>query len=806
MLNIKIKIAIRNLFKDRTNTILNIIGLTAAFGSAFLLCVYSLYELSTDEFHKNHESIYKIYTNEQTTKGPKSSDTHPIPFANALQTEVPGIEKISRYVTGGTLLTYNGNTFRVSSAWVDPPFFDMFSFPISKGNKTTPITDKNSIVLNQKMANTIFAQEMAIGKTVIIQRDGVEVPLTVSAILEEIPSATSMNFQAVYNFENLPDAYYANNLDRWDNQNHAVYTKLAPEITPEKFEASTKDFSNLHFAEVIANSKRDGAKPDANGNFRQLKLLPLKDESFVINKNGLITVDRSSQYFVLGIAFLILFIASVNFINMNLAKSMNRLREVGIRKTLGAKKMEILLQFWSESMMVYGIAFIFGGLLSYILIKPFQILFETKASFISISNPSIILGTLISILLITLIAGGYPAFTLSRLKTLHAVKGKLEANGKNIIRNVLIIVQFSIAIFLIGGTLILWQQLDYLRNKDLGFNKEQVIAFPLNTKQERKKALQLFRDEFSGNPDILSVTASDNILGLGKDGTMMTSVISFDYKNRLIATHMLSVDYDYPETLDIEFIKGRSFNRNFQSDSVAVVINEAMARELAEKNPMEAHLILGDNSTRFSIIGVVKDFNFQNVDQQIAPITFFLGDSTLRYVYVKVAPNNLLKTYEYVKETWNKMEPNTAFLGSFLDENIDRSLKRERTMMTMIGSGSILAIILSCFGLLALSLLVVSQRQKEIGIRKVIGGSLSSLVILLTKDFLQLVIVAFFIATPLAWYAAHQWLQNYAYRIDLNLWTFLVAGGIALIIAVFTIIFGTVKAALKNPVESLKME
>lgn len=806
MLNINLKIAIRNLFKDRINTIFNIIGLTAAFGSAFLLCLYSLYELSIDEFHKNHESIYKIYTNEQTNKGPKSGDAHPIPFANALQTEVPGIAQITRYVASGTLLTYNGNSFRVSSAWVDPPFFEMFSFPILKGNKTTPINDKNSIVLTKKMANTIFSKEIAIGKTVIIQRDGVEVPLTVSAILEEIPAATSMNFEAVFNFENLPDAYYANNLDRWENQNHSVYVMLGPEISPEKFEASTKDFSNLHFAEVITNSKRDGAKPDVNGNFRQLKLLPLKDESFVIIRNGLFAVDRSSQYFVLGIAFLILFIASVNFINMSLAKSMNRLREVGIRKTLGAKKVGILFPFWCESMMVYGIAFIFGGLLSYVLLKPFQTLFETKASFISISNPTIILGTLISILLITLIAGGYPAFTLSRLKTLLAVKGKLEGNGKNRIRNVLIIVQFGIAIFLIGGTLVLWQQLDYLRNKDLGFNKEQVIAFPLNTKQERKKALQLFRDEFSRNPDILSVTASDNILGRGKDGTLITSIMSFDYKNRLIATHMLSVDYDYPETLDIEFIKGRSFNRNFQSDSVAVVINEAMAKELAEKNPLEAHLILGDNSTRFSIIGVIKDFNFQKVDQKIAPITFFLNDSSLRYVYVKVAANNLLKTYDYIEEIWHKLEPDTAFLGSFLDENIDRSLKRERTMMTMIGSGSILAIILSCFGLLALSLLVVSQRQKEIGIRKVVGGSVTSLVILMTKDFLQLVVVAFVISTPIAWYATNQWLQNYAYRIDLNFSTFLFAGGIALIIAVLTIIFGTIQAALKNPVESLKME
>jgi len=286
---------------------------------------------------------------------------------------------------------------------------------------------------------------------------------------------------------------------------------------------------------------------------------------------------------------------------------------------------------------------------------------------------------------------------------------------------------------------------------------------------------------------------------------MFTSVLSFDYKNRLISTHMLSVDYNYPETLDIQLLKGRSFNRNHPSDSVAVMINEAMAKEIGEKNPLDAHFILGD-SIKFSIIGVVKDFNFQKVDKSVAPLTIFKGDNSLSYAYVKVAPTNLLKTYDYVKETWNKLEPDIEFLGSFLDENIDRALTKERNMITMIASGSVLAIILSCFGLFALSLLVVSQRRKEIGIRKVVGASVTTLTVLLTKDFLKLVGIAFLIATPIAWYCAFLWLQDYAYRIDLNFLIFLSAGAIALLIAVLTISLGTIQAALKNPVESLKME
>ncbi len=801
-----LKIALRSLWKDRTFTALNIIGLTAAFGVAFLLSMYALFELSYDRFHEKIGSIYEVYTNEQTSKGVESSESNPIPFAGALKEEVPGVEKITRYVTGAPLLTYNGKTFRVGSSWADPAFFEIFSFPIAEGDAVNPITDKNSIALTSTIATAIFGKEPALGKSITIQRGGEEVPVTVTAIVEKIPAASSINFGAILNIKNLPNEFYKDNLDRWDSHNHTVFLKLAPGTSPAQFEKSTKEFSSLHFADEIASAKRDGAQPNADGNYRQIKLLPIEDQSFITIKNGLLTVSKTLQYIVLGIAFLILFIASVNFINMSLAKSAQRLREIGMRKTLGAGKLQLFFQFWGESILVFVSALILGVFLAFVLLKPFQALFDTKASFVAISNPSIIISAILCILLITLTAGGYPALIMSRLGTLQALKGKLDVSRKNRLRNVLMVVQFSIAIILISGTLVLWQQLDFLRNKDLGFNKEQVIAFPLNTKQDHGKVIQLLRNEFSRNPDVLNVTAADNILGLGRDGSNMRSVLGFDYKDREVSTNMLWVDFDYPETLDIELLKGRTFNRNYKADSLSVLINEAMAKELGEENPLGARLLLAD-SIQYNVIGVVKDFNFEELNKGVEPITLFMdGNSPMRYAYVKVAPKNLSKTYEAIKGVWNKIEPDTEFLGSFLDENIDRTLMKERTMTTMISSGSILAIILSCIGLFAISLLVVSQRQKEIGIRKVVGANVSTITVLLTKDFLKLVGIAFLIATPIAWYATSQWLQNYVYRIDLNVWIFLAAGTIALIIAVFTISFRTVQAALKNPVDSLKTE
>ena len=798
-----IKIAFRNLWKDRTFTTLNIIGLTAAFGIAFLLSMYALFELSYDRFHENIGSIYEVYTTSQTPKGSESSDANPIPFAEALKNEVPGVEKITRYVTGGPLITYKNKTLSIGSAWADPEFFDIFSFPVLEGNKINPI-ERSTVALTEETAKKIFGNEKPIGKTISIKRNDEEVAITVSAILKDFPEASSLRFGAIFNFMDLPDSFYKEKKDRWDAHNHPVYLKLAVGTSVEKFEKSTQAFSSLHFAEDIANAKRDGAQPNAEGEYRQIHLLPFENVSFANLNASEVKVSKIFQYLILGISLLILFIASINFINMSIAKGAQRLREIGMRKTLGASKGQLFLQFWGESILVFVVSVALGALLAFSLLKSFQTLFRTKASFDLIATPTIVIGIIFSLLIITLIAGGYPAFLMSKLGTLQALKGKLKVSGRNRVRNTLIVVQFGIAILLISGTLVLREQLDYMRNKDLGFNKEQVIAFPLSTKKDPPQFLQLMRDELSGKPNILSVTASSNILGLGKDGTTSTSVMGFEYKGHQVKTNLLFVDYDYPETLDIPLLKGRSFNREYAVDSLSVVINESMVKEFGEMDPLNIRFIL-DDSIQFSVIGVVKDFNFEGMDKSIEPMSFFMS-KPLRQAYVKVASGNLSQSYDTVKAAWNKLAPDTEFLGSFLDENINRTLQKERMMTTMISSASILAILLSCIGLFAISLLVVSQRQKEIGIRKVVGASVSAITVLLTQDFLKLVGIAFLIATPIAWYATSQWLQNYVYRIDLNVWIFLVAGLIALIIAVLTISFRTIQAALKNPVESLKTE
>ena len=383
----------------------------------------------------------------------------------------------------------------------------------------------------------------------------------------------------------------------------------------------------------------------------------------------------------------------------------------------------------------------------------------------------------------------------------------MDANSGSRLRKTLMVIQFGIAILLISGTIVLTKQVNFLRYKDLGFDKNNVVSIPFNGSLDSYTALNRLRNSLQNEPEILSVTAADNNLGRGKDGSGYTSVSGFDYEGRGIKTHSLIVDYDYVETLGLELIVGRSFDRGFSADSLSMVINEAMAKEYGKENPLDVTVTFNEDGPRYNVIGVVKDYNFRGLKRQVEPITLFMDKSAgYFYAFVKVAPNNAVAAFDKIEKAWKDIEPNASFLGSFLDENIDRTLKREKVLTTIITSGSIIAILLSCIGLFAISMIMVNQRTKEIGVRKIVGASVTGLVKLLLKDFLLLVVISFFVASPIAWWMSSKWLEDYSYRISLNIGLFFMAGIITLIIALFTISFKTMRAAMQNPVDSLRSE
>lgn len=798
-----VKLAWRNLWKRKSFTLLNIAGLTLAFGVAILLCTAALFDLSFDKFHQNGDSLYKLYITVQTPKGAQANVTQPVPLAEALKAEVPGVKKITRYGGGHYNVSYGEKELNMGIAQVDPAFFDMFTFPTIGGATQNLLKEKTDVLLTEDAAKRMFNSTDVVGQTLLVHMDGKPQPFTVKGILQSMPQQSSIRFDMAMRYEN--HAGYEYNKSRWDNMNHEVYVQLADNIALAQFEQRSRQFTSQHFAEAIATAKRDGAKPDAAGQFQQLRLLPYEHEHFTRYNNGMAEVSRTKDYMIIGIALLILFIACVNFVNMSIGTSVQRLREIGMRKTLGASKGQLFLQFWGESVIVFLFAVVLGIFLSSALLESFKTLFRVNASFGSVITPQIIVGFVLSVLLITLIAGGYPALLLSKLGTLQSLKGKLEVSGKNRLRNSLIVIQFTIAVLLISSTLVLQGQLDYMQHKDLGYNKEEVIAVRLNGARPERETLQLLRNELRGKPGVISVSASDNILGLGKDGSTFGSVLTFDHKDRSVRTNMLVVDYGYPETLDMKLVAGRSFDPAYGNDSNAVMINEAMAKELEESDPLSAGIMF--DSVRHSIIGVLKDYHFQGFDKSIEPITFFLKkDWELRNAYIKVEPTNLAQAMETVQAAWKKVEPKAEFLGSFLNENIGRALRQEKVMTTIITSGAVIAIVLSCVGLFAIALLVVAQRTKEIGIRKVVGAGVGNLAFLLSKDFLKLVLIALLIAIPIAWLLTSKWLETYAYRIVLTPWYFLGAGLLAVMIAFLTISYRTIKAAKANPIKSLRTE
>ncbi|NDV14692.1 FtsX-like permease family protein [Muricauda sp. TY007] len=799
-----LKIAWRNLVKNKVFTAANIVGLSSAFAIAILLVMTALFELSFDQFHDNKNTTYQLYLSNQTPRGPEISTSNPVPLAPALKDEVTGIKNIARAISDDALVLYKEKVLDLDAEYVDASYFDIFTFPAVSGNIKNPIPDKTSVAITVATAKKLFGDDTeVIGKTISIQMNGEEKPFAIASVLEDTPDNSSIDFEIVIPFENYPE--YLQNKDRWDAQFHPVYLQLEDGMSAVEFEENTRSFVNLHYRESIESDKRDGATADANGQFKQLHILPITDMRFTSFKSGIAETKRIFPNIILGIALVIIFIVSANFINMNIALSEKRLKEIGMRKTLGAIKKQLFVQFWLESLLIFVVSLFLGLMVSNLLLNPFTSLFKTKASFANIAQPSTIVLFALAIFCITLIAGGYPALVMSKIGTLRALKGKLNL-GKNRLRNGLIVLQFSIAIILISGTLVLHGQIEYMRNKDLGYNKEQVVSIPLNGKKDSYRVVELLRNELKNNPDILNVTGADNNLGLGRDGSLSSSRMGFDYKGRGVITHTLTVDHDYAKTLDLELVKGRMFNRDFKADSLSLVINESMAEQFGEKDPLSIRIPMDDSIT-YSVIGVVKDYNFQEISKTVEPLTLFMNQGgDLYYAYVKIAPNNIAKSFDAIKGAWTKIEPQAEFLGSFLDENVDRTFRREKTLATIITSGSILGILLSCIGLFAISMLVVAQRTKEIGVRKVIGASVSSVAFLLTKDFLRLVGIAFIIATPISWYILDGWLQNYASRVTLSPLFFVGAGLLATLIAFVTICARTVKAASANPVKSLRTE
>ncbi|MBD2757021.1 ABC transporter permease [Spirosoma validum] len=805
MLSNYLKVAFRTLWKNRTHTLINIVGLSVAFGTGVLLFLTATFELSYDTFHTDSDRIFQIYFLSSNRDGtPDRGSTMPYPISPALKAEFPEIEGVTRWFNRTAGIRRNDQTYTKNVRMVDADFLQMFTFPLRKGNSKTAMNSLSDIIISETMAKDIFGTEDPVGKPLQLRISDNWQTFNVTAVANNAPKNSSFDFDALIRSENAGD--YALNKGRWDVGNHDVFIKLKPGTDPQTLQRRTQATMDKYFASDFKNRQEQGFPKNRLGFQRSLLFQPLSSVHFDTEITHGLGISRTYVFTLLLVGLFILAIACINFINLTIAQSLSRAREVGVRKSLGAQRGQLFGQIWGETLLLCFAALLLGLGMAYSVLPTFNRLFQSQLTIADFLQPIVLAITFLGFLVITLVAGGYPSWYVTRFNAVEVLKGTVKVSRPGLLRNSLIVTQFTIACLLIVCTVIVRQQITYLQQKPMGLDKEQVISIPVGNELNGNEALKAIRNRLSNQPNIVAVSGSGVNIGAGLDGSSNRMMFGFAYNKRDVLCDWLRIDTDYLKTMGIKLIQGRDFSPGFSTDSsTSVLITQSMAKQLGEANPVGKYI--KPDQKQFQIVGVVSDFNLYSLHQEAKPIALQMQtNDPVRYVLIRVNPQNLTGAMDIIKTAWKTIAPKQEFIGSFLDENTERWYKREERLSNIFSAAAGIAIVLSCMGLFAIALLTIQQRTKEIGVRKVLGASVFSIVGLLSKDFMKLVIAAIIIASPIAWYAMDKWLADFAYKIDIEWWVFAVAGLLAITIALLTVSFQSVKAALMNPVKSLKTE
>ncbi|KAA9350048.1 FtsX-like permease family protein [Larkinella humicola] len=810
MLRNYLKIAFRNLWKSKSYAAINVVGLSVAFCICVFLFLTSYLQLTYDSFHQDGDRIFKTYLFSNDPEKATRSANMPLPFVPALKADYPELEAATRIMSGRkSLVEAKGKYFDKLLLHTDQDFLKLFSFPFLKGNREIALRDLSSIVLSENMATAIFGTENPMGKTVLVGRDADQKQYVVTGVIGDAPyNNSSIQYDALVRIENAPN--YQNNKDQWNGHFYTVYLKLPPQVDQASFENRLKPFAQKYFSGALKDLKEKKAQPDQRGDLFAIRLQQLSKVHFDRDIAGGKGTPIAIVYTLLGMAFFILLIACINFINLSIARSFTRAREVGVRKSLGALKNQLFVQIWGESTLLCLMGFLAGILLTYLLMPQFNATFDARLKLEYMLKPDFV-GLILGVFtLVTFVAGGYPAWQMARFNAVEVLKGKLSMKRPGILRNSLIVTQFAMSCLLACCTIIAAQQVDHLRTRPLGFEKEQVISIPVGNQVDGRQVLGRLRNKLATDPAVLAVTGTSVNIGRGRDRVSSRTSLGFKYKGKDVATDILLVDYDYLKTLNIKPVAGRDFNRSYSTDSVnRIIITESMAKMLGEPKPVG--LFMGEDEdttgTKSEIIGVIPDFHLYSLADENRPITMHLSHSeTIHYIFIRVTPQSLAGSMEKLKAVWQEVAPQSEFMGTFMDANVDAWYQNEEQMAKICSLASGIAILLSCLGLFAVAMMVIEQRTKEIGIRKVMGASIPNIIVVLSRDFVKLVLIALLIALPIAWFLMNTWLDNYRERIQISLWVFAGVSLSALLIALATVSFQTIKAALVNPVKSLRSE
>jgi ABC-type antimicrobial peptide transport system permease subunit len=657
-------------------------------------------------------------------------------------------------------------------------------------------------VISESTAKELFGEIDPIGKEIKIGKPGEEKFFTVTALAKDSPKNSSIRFDGVVRIETLDD--YATKNNNWGDNASNVFVKISKNSNPNIVENKFVPFVEEHYSDQLADLKLAHPQIENTRELFNLNLTQIDEIHF----SGARSIPKTLVYAIMALGAFILLIACFNFVNLNIAQSFKRSRELGVRKTLGAFKGQLFLQLWGEAFLLYFIGFVLGIILAYQLLPIFNGQFDLGIQISQLFHPEFLAILFCIFLVVTLIAGGYPALKMANFGLVDILKGKVSTKKPGMLRNTMLISQFTISSLLICVSWVAGQQLDYLREKPIGFERNQVISIPVGFQEDGRVVLARLRNELANDPSILSVTGSSGNLGRGRDRITFRTTGDFAYKQNKISADKLLADYDFLKTMQIPIVKGRDFSPEFATDTVnAVVVTESFVKAMGESDPIGKYLGGENNTSGDQIIGVVSDFNLHSPSEKTLPIAIHLSSKeAINYIFLKVRSDDPAAIMAGISSVWSKTTSNDAFNGSFLNENLQAWYEGESMMTQIFGIASGIAIFLSCLGLFAISLLVIEMRTKEIGIRKVMGASVNNVVLKILFYFLKLVLIALLIALPFGWFIMQNWIENYEYRIALAPVTFIGIGLLVIVFALITVSFHTIKAATTNPVKSLRTE
>ncbi|MGN6341631.1 MAG: ABC transporter permease [Ginsengibacter sp.] len=811
-----LKIAWRNLMKNKVFSLINIVGLSTGLACCMLISLYILNETSYDRYQKNADNIYQVGTEFRGVGDIKKLPNTPAAMGEIMKSVFPEIQQTTRLVRlfgeDKTLLQYTPPNNAVKSFYetkgylADSTFFRMFTYNFIAGDPSTALSNPNSVVLSEEIAKKIFGNQPALHKIIHISSStngdhdfevtGVFKPINKPSHIDGRFFLSTMGGDVAQMIKNAGTNLANNNM-------YYTYLLLAPGADPKKLEAQFPAFID----------KYAGKELKAVGFQKVQYLVSLKDIHLHSGSDADVTPSGSVTYLYIlaSIALFTLLIACINFMNLATARSSKRSSEVGIRKVLGAEKKLLITQFLGESVMMSLIAFVFAILFTELLIPAFNSVSGKNLS-LNFSNITIVVAFLLLSILTGLLAGSYPAFYLSSFKPAKVLKGKFSNSLAAVsLRKGLVIFQFVISVVLIVASVVISQQMAYLRSADLGFEQERQIVIPLRS-ANAKKIYSSFRDELLKQSTISNVGASAFYPGI----TNYSDIILYKQGESMQQgkdVRMNYVDTRFLQTLHITPVAGRLFSDDFRSDtSKAIILNEKAIKELGFASTQESigkklFFDFQGKNYDFDIVGVVKDFHYEDLHLPITPYAFQLSlQPQYNYMIVHAKAGDINNILASVKNSWHNLNPSEPFEYNFLDEDFQKNYDAENRLSAIVGYFTAIAILISCLGLLGLAIFSAEQRTKEIGVRKVLGASVSSIVALLSKDFLKLVALAVLIASPLAWFAMNKWLQSFAYRIHINWTVFAITALAALLIALITISFQAIKAAIANPVKSLRSE